>query len=249
MARDEGFDFECPDEAGECLHKGGGIALKGQAEGAATRQVPRPGCLCTGNVDDGVSRCVRGAEPVELDKLPPQVDPEVFVEDDVRQAQRHALEDFRFVSHTGEEERLLLLHVRHPRSGLALLDNQSLRREGAVPEGMVPVVIGVDEVADGLVRHFAHPFLDLAGHRDGDMGVDHEHALFAHHEAPVVHVLNRGEQGIDAFPDLLNRERTPGRIEKEPGEALREMVQSRIIFFSSMGILRGRGGGAPGTAP
>jgi len=100
VARDQRLGFDRLDKADERPEKGGGVALKGEAEGTS-RHVARPGGLGAGDVSDGIPRCVRGAEPVDLNDLSPQVDAEVVVKDDVGQAQRHTFEDRRVVVHRG----------------------------------------------------------------------------------------------------------------------------------------------------
>ena len=97
------------------------------------------------------------------------------------------------------------------------------------PKGVVPVVVGVDEVADGLVGHFAHPFQNLAPHGRVDVGVDYQHVPLAHDEAGVVHVGYGGKKRVHSRREFLRVQPHPRRVEEEGGEPFRK-IRPRQAF-------------------
>jgi hypothetical protein len=138
------------------------------------------------------------AEPVALDDPPPQVEADVVIEHDIRQAKRHPLENFRVVIHAGEHEFALVLEVGDERGGAPVLDDEGFRREGTISKGVVGVVVRVDEIENGLVGDFPHALQYLVGHLNADVGVDDQHPALADDEAGVVHTGNGRDQGVDA---------------------------------------------------
>ena len=110
---------------------------------------------------------------VKLHRVSAQIQPQVIIEDHIRQPQ-FGIAVNAFVAVHGLEQKLFFgVEVAHPLGGLAVSHNLRRGRKGIVSEGVVAVVVGVDQIEDGLGGHPPHRLLNFPGHRAVDVGVNH----------------------------------------------------------------------------
>ena len=114
-----------------------------------------------------------------------------------------------------------MIEVRHRRRGLAMGNDQRVRRKRIVAERMVAMKVGVDQIEDGLVGHLPHGILYHPGHRRVYVRVDNQHAAFANDKTGIVDTGLGGDQGENARPQFLGHKLGTGRVELRRNETLR----------------------------